>query len=143
MTMYSCSQLLLQCKEDVITKELMKSEQTLQCYAQEFDSHEIVYDPSHTHQVTDRSRSPVLRVDLKPEILPTHETFFLGAAYTHEETGQGLGPPPVPICLLPRREDSPAFDHAGVSLSAERNYWVETQREPHSPSTTPLIRSSV
>ena len=88
------------------------------------------------HQVTDRTRSPILRVDRKPEILPTHET-FLGAAYTHEETGQGFGPSPVPICLLPRREDPQVFDHARVRLSAERNCRSETQREARSPSTAP------
>jgi len=88
------------------------------------------------HQVTDRTRSPILRVDRKPEILPTHET-FLGVAYTHEETGQGFGHSPVPICLLPRREDPQVFDHARVRLSAERNCRSETQREARSPSTAP------
>ena len=72
----SCSQLVLQCKEDLITKELVESEQTLQCYAQEFNSHEIVFYPFHTHQVTDWSRSPVFRVDLQPEILPAMRCFF-------------------------------------------------------------------
>jgi hypothetical protein len=59
----------------LIAKELVKSLQTFQRHAYEFDSHPVVFYALHTHQIIDRSSAPELVVDIEPEILPSHEAF--------------------------------------------------------------------
>jgi hypothetical protein len=54
----------------------VKSPEVLWRDIQELDSHPIVFNPLHPHQVTDRSRFPLHVIYFQPEILPSYETFF-------------------------------------------------------------------
>lgn len=70
-----CAHLILQCECNVIAQKLVQSLQILWRDIHEFDPHLALFYPFHTHQVTDRSRSPLLMVYLSQRYCPRTRRF--------------------------------------------------------------------